>query len=164
MRPTRIKSYVSDLSANEKVLMAIVRAAENFKRTHAAIFRRYGLSFPQYNVLRVLDASQDGRNRITDIGRIMLVPGANMTGIAKRLEKAGFLIRKSDPGDERVTILQITPKGRRTLKNIKEEKDRTLEELLSGFSQKDKMDLLDRVKLLIKKNRLSSRKPAAPSP
>lgn len=159
-----MKSYVSDLSTNEKVLMAIVRAAENFKRTHSAIFRRYGLSFPQYNVLRVLDASKGGRNKISDISRIMLVPGANMTGIAKRLERAGFLIRKSDPGDERVTILQITPKGKKTLKNIKEEKDRSLGLLLGGFSQKEKMDLLGGVKLLIKKNRLSSQKSASPSP
>lgn len=151
-----MKRYISDLSTNEKVLMVIVRAAENFKRTHTAIFRRYGLSFPQYNVLRVLDASQDGRNKISDIGRIMLVPGANMTGIAKRLERDGFLIRQSDPGDERVTILQITPKGKRTLKNIKNEKDRILEKLLNGFTQKDKMELLDKVKQLIKKNRYSS--------
>ncbi len=151
-----MKRYVSDLSANEKVLMAIVRAAENFKRTHTAIFRRYGLSFPQYNVLRVLDASRDGRNKISDISRIMLVPGANMTGIAKRLERDGFLIRKADPSDERVTILQITSKGKKTLKNIKEEKDRIIERLLSGFSQKDKMELLDKVKQLIKKNKLSS--------
>jgi len=151
-----MKRYVSDLSADEKVLMAIVRAAENFKRTHAAIFRRYGLSFPQYNVLRVLDASHEGRNKISDISRIMLVPGANMTGIAKRLERDGFLARKSDPCDERVTILQITSKGKKTLKNIKQEKDRITEKLLSGFSQKDKMELLDKVKQLIKKNRLPS--------
>jgi len=144
------------LSANEKVLMAIVRAAEIFKRTHAAIFRNYGLSFPQYNVLRVLDASRNGRNRISEVSRIMLVPGANMTGIAKRLERDGFLIRKSDPRDERVTILQITVKGKRTLKDIKVEKDRILEKVLSGLSQKDKLDLLDSVKHLIKKNRLSS--------
>jgi hypothetical protein len=66
MAPKHSKRYVSDLSVNEKVLMAIVRTAETFKRTHAAIFRRHGLSFPQYNVLRVLDASQDGRNKISD--------------------------------------------------------------------------------------------------
>jgi DNA-binding MarR family transcriptional regulator len=156
MRPKHKKRYVSDLSANEKVLMAIVRAAEDFKRTHAAIFRRYGLSFPQYNVLRVLDASHDGWNRISDISRIMLVPGANMTGIAKRLERDGFLVKKSDPSDERVTILAITSRGRRTLKNIKNEKDRSIERLLSGLSKKDKIELLDRVKHLIKKNSLSS--------
>jgi DNA-binding MarR family transcriptional regulator len=156
MGPRHSDIYVSDLNVNEKVLMAIVRAAENFKRTHAAIFRRYGLSFPQYNVLRVLDTSRNGRNKISDISRIMLVPGANMTGIAKRLERDGFLVRKSDPSDERVTILQITAKGKRTLKSIKEEKDRIIDKLLNGFSQRDKIDLLNNVKQLIKKNSLSS--------
>ncbi len=156
MRSKHSKRYVSDLSANEKVLMAIVRAAENFKRTHSAVFRKYGLSFPQYNVLRVLDASRNGRNKISEISRIMLVPGANMTGIAKRLERDGFLVRQSDPRDERVTILQITSKGKRTLKSIKAEKDRIIDNLLGVFSHKDKTDLIDRVKQLIKKNRLSS--------
>jgi len=156
MRPKHPKRYVSDLSVNEKVLMALVRAAENFKRTHTSIFRRYGLSFPQYNVLRVLDASRNGTNKISEVSRIMLVPGANMTGIGKRLERDGFLIRKSDPRDERVTLLQITSKGKRTLKNIKNEKDHSIDKLLGSFSEKDKTDLLDRVKHLIKKNRLSS--------
>ena len=85
--------YKSDLSVNEKVLMGIVRAAETFKRNHSAVFRNYGLSFPQYNVLRVLEASSNGRNKMGAISRIMLVPGANITGIAKRLEKDGFIIK-----------------------------------------------------------------------
>ena len=148
--------YVSDLSTDEKVLMAVVRAAEIFKRTHSAIFRNYGLSFPQYNVLRVLDASRNGMNKISEVSRIMLVPGANMTGIAKRLERDGFLIRKSDSNDERVTILEITPKGKRTLKNIEKEKDRSIEIILKGFSQKEKTEFLDKLKRLIKNNMRSS--------
>jgi MarR family 2-MHQ and catechol resistance regulon transcriptional repressor len=150
------KRYVSDLSSNEKVLMAMVRAAEIFKRTHTAIFRNYGLSFPQYNVLRVLDASRNGMNKISEVGKVMLVPSANMTGIAKRLERDGFLIRKSDPNDERVTILEITPKGKRTLKNIEQEKDQSIATILKGFSQKDKAELLDKLKRLIKNNIHSS--------
>ena len=146
------QSYVSDLSTNEKVLMAVVRAAEIFKRTHSSIFRNYGLSFPQYNVLRVLDASRNGMNKISEVSRIMLVPGANMTGIAKRLERDGFLIRKSDSTDERVTILEITPKGKRTLKNIEKEKDRSIEIILKGFSGKEKKELLDKLTRLIENN------------
>jgi MarR family 2-MHQ and catechol resistance regulon transcriptional repressor len=146
------RRYVSDLSTSEEVLMALVRAAEIFKRTHTTIFRNYGLSFPQYNVLRVLDSSRNGRNKISQISRIMLVPGANMTGIAKRLERDGFLMRKSDAKDERVTILEITPKGRRTLKNIEREKDRSISTLLKGFSRADKAELLAKIKQLIRNN------------
>ncbi|MFO7459959.1 MAG: winged helix DNA-binding protein [Desulfatiglandales bacterium] len=153
MGPKHAKTYVSDLSEDEKVLMAVVRAAENFKRLHASIFRRYDLSFPQYNVLRVLHASLDGRNKLSAVSRIMLVPGANMTGIVKRLERKGFLVRDSDLRDARVTILQITAKGKKTLMRIEEEKDRSLKNLLSLFSKDDKEDLLDKIKRLIRKNR-----------
>jgi DNA-binding MarR family transcriptional regulator len=148
--------YVSDLNIDEKVLMAMVRAAELFKRKHAAIFRNYGLSFPQYNVLRVLDASRMGRNKLSEVSRIMLVPGANMTGLIKRLEKNGFIIRKSDPKDERVKMLEITRKGKKTLRDIEPEKDRSTEIMLKGFSKHDIKSLLDNLKKLIKNNLLSS--------
>ena len=145
-------SYKSNLNIDERVMMGVVRAAEIFKRAHSGIFRNYGLSFPQYNVLRVLEASREGQHKISGVSRIMLVPGANMTGIAKRLDKSGFIRRKSDPSDERVTILQITPKGKRTLKEIKSRKDEWLELQLRGFSIEEKLRLLGMVKRLIKNN------------
>ncbi|MCD6305389.1 MAG: MarR family transcriptional regulator [Deltaproteobacteria bacterium] len=118
--------------------MAIVRAAESFKRLASSLFRQYDLSFPQYNILRVLDASEGGQTRITEVGRIMLVSGANMTGLAKRLEKNGFIRRNSDPGDERVTLLQITAKGTAVLTQIESSRDQLLENMLQGFSAEDR--------------------------
>lgn len=146
-------NYRSDLSGDEKVLMAIVRAAETFKRVVSTIFRKYDLSFPQYNILRVLDASTDGRSRITEVSRIMLVSSANMTGLAKRLEKSGFIQRKSDPKDERVTLLEITPKGKATLADIEKKRDQLLEEMLKGFSAKEKQEILALVKRLLSNTR-----------
>ncbi|MDD5245286.1 MAG: MarR family winged helix-turn-helix transcriptional regulator [Syntrophorhabdaceae bacterium] len=146
-------SYRSDLSTDEKLLMAVVRAAETFKRVVSVIYRKQALSFPQYNVLRVLDASKDGQCRITDVSRIMLVPGANMTGIAKRLEKNGFIVRKSDPLDERVTILELTPRGKTTLINIEKVLDKHTHAMLKGFPAQEKRELLDKVKRLIKNSR-----------
>lgn len=143
-------TYKSDLSTDEKVLMAIIRAAEHFKRVHSGVFRNFGLSFPQYNVLRVLDASKNGQSKISDVSRIMIVPGANITGIAKRLERDGFIIKKPDPEDDRVTLLEITPKGKRTLKNIEKDKDYWLERMMKNLSKKEKLELLDNVKLILK--------------
>ena len=144
------RAYKSDLNTDEKVLMAIIRAAEHFKRVHSSVFRNFGLSFPQYNVLRVLDASQNGQNKISDVSRIMLVPGANITGLAKRLEKDGFIIKKSNPGDDRVTLLEITPKGKKTLQNIEKEKNQWLELMMHDLSKKEKVALLDMVKQILK--------------
>jgi len=87
---------------------------------------------------------------MSDISRVMIVPDANITGIAKRLEKDGFVLKKSDPSDERVTILEITPKGKRTLKNIENEKDKRLERMLKNLSADEKLDLIDRVKRILR--------------
>jgi DNA-binding MarR family transcriptional regulator len=144
-------SYQSDLTIDEKVLIALVRAAENFKRAHSAIFKDHLLSFPQYNILRVLEASEGGRNKISTIGKIMLVPGANMTGLAKRLEQQGFILREPDPADERVTLLVITKKGRKTLKLIQEDKDRALNMILEDFSDPEKKALLKQIKNIIQR-------------
>ena len=145
--------YRSYQSADEDVLMALVRAAEMFKRVVSGIFRNHDLSFPQYNVLRVLDSSKDGQDRISDVSRIMLVPGANMTGVAKRLEKNGFIERKSDPADERVTLLKITAKGKATLTKIVKERDEHMHAMLQGFSDEEKERLLTKIKQLIKNSR-----------
>ena len=144
------RTYKSNLSTDEKVLMAIVRAAEFFKRIHSGVFRNFGLSFPQYNVLRVLEASKNGQNKISDVSRIMLVPGANITGIAKRLAKDGFIIKKPDPRDDRVTILKITPKGKKALQKIAAQKDQRLKLMLKNLSARQKRELIDRVKIILK--------------
>jgi DNA-binding MarR family transcriptional regulator len=142
-------NYRNDLTLDEKVLMAIVRAAENFKRTHSAVFKPFGLSFPQYNILRVLESSHKGQNKISVVGKIMLVPNANMTGLAKRLEQKGFITRQPDPGDERVTLLTITEKGKVTLRQIKKEKDSAISAILKDFDSADKTKLLEQIKKII---------------
>lgn len=138
--------YKSDLEINEKVMVAIVKASETYKKHAGAIFRNYGLTFSQYNVLRVLDNSPEGKNPITIISRIMLVSGANLTGIARRLEKDGFIIRRRDASDERVTLLEITPKGKKTLKHIAAEKDTLIAAYLDRFSEQEKVGMLNNLK------------------
>jgi len=141
-----LSSYNNSLTLNEKLLMSLVRVAEDFKKRSSTIFKNYGLTFAQYNVLRVLRSSEEGSSTVSNVGKIMLVTGANMTGLAKRLERDGFLIRKRHPKDERVTLLEITPKGRQALQNIENEKEEMLKHYVSGFSDKEKEAMLAKVK------------------
>lgn len=149
----KIGNYRSDLSEDEKIIMAIVRAAESFKRAASSLFKKHDLSFPQYNILRVLDASDGGQARITEVGRIMLVSVANMTGLAKRLEKNGFILRKSDPNDERVTLLHITPKGKNVLAEIEPSRKELLEKMLQGSSAEEKKIVFTMVRRLLQNTR-----------
>jgi len=129
------------MSIDEKVLMAMVRIAQRFKKNSSAVVKKWGLTFSQYNVLRVLDASENGENTMRNVNRIMLVSSANMTGIAKRLEKSGFIFRKSDPSDDRIKRLQITPAGTEVLKVISDHMERSVRQYLKKYSSEQKSAL-----------------------
>jgi DNA-binding MarR family transcriptional regulator len=107
---------------------------------------------PKYNVFRVLGASKNGNYKITDVSKMMLALGANMAGIAKRLEKGDFLIRKSNPKDQRVRMLEITAKAKQILKSIQKEKDALIQFFSAGFSKEEKLYLLSKIKQLISNN------------
>lgn len=143
--------YKADLEIDEKVMVAIVKASELYKKDADAIFKNYGLTFSQYNVLRVLNNSKDGQNSVTNASKIMLVSSPNMTGIAKRLEKNGFIIRKNDSKDERITLLEITPKGKMVLKNIRAAHDENMRGYMQSFSKEEKKRLLEDLKRVFTK-------------
>ena len=141
--------YDGDLSLNEKLLLGVVRVAEDFKKRASAIFKNYGLTFAQYNVLRVLNSSQGGAETVSKVGNIMLVTGANMTGLSKRLERDGYLLRKGHPHDERVTMLEISAKGRQALLDIEREKEENLDFYVGSFSEEQKLALLAQLKQIV---------------
>ena len=143
-------AYNRDMSNDEKVMMAIVRVAERFKKNASALFKNWGLTFPQYNVLRVLAASENGQNTMKNVNRIMLVSSANITGIAKRLEKNGFITRTNDPNDERSKRLQITPAGIRVLQAIAEHKERNVKRYLKSYPDEKKTALLEILRDILK--------------
>lgn len=146
-------AYKSDMSIDERVMMAIVRVAEGFKKNSSAVVKKWGLTFSQYNLLRVLDASENGQNTMRNVNRIMLVSSANMTGIAKRLEKNGFIIRTSDPSDDRLKRLQITPAGIQVLKDISNRKERSLRRYLMKYSDKQKSALMETLREILEQTK-----------
>jgi len=148
--------YKNDASPNERLMLTIVRLSEQYKKDCSLIFSHHGLTFPQYNVLRILDGSENGQNTISRVSKLMLVSGANMTGIAKRLERDGFLLRKSIPEDERVTLLAITLRGRQTLKSIETERDALIDRYLSDYGEETKQQLQTSLRACLRK--ASSRK------
>lgn len=150
---TNLGGYKAGLELNEKVMVALVKASELYKKDADAIFKTYGLTFSQYNCLRVLNNSKGGQNSVTNASKIMLVSSPNMTGIAKRLEKNGFIIRgKNDSKDERITVLEITTKGKRVLKDIRAAHEDNILTYLKSFSEEEKQIFLDNLKRVFNKS------------
>ncbi len=142
-----------DMTLDEKVMVFIVMASELFKKQSSAIFRQYGLTFSHYNVLKYLAACEGGTDTAGNVSRHMLVTGASVTGLAKRMEKAGLIERKNDAKDERLTLLQITPAGEKALKSIRELQGQHIAEYLQKYPHEQKDKVLSILKHIVRKGK-----------
>jgi len=122
------------VNTDEKLLITIIKISELYKKTSSSMLRNYGLTFCQHTVLRILDGSPNGRSTITNTSKMMLVTGPNLSGVARRLAKIGLIARKNDPNDERITLLEISPRGRELLRNISVEIDKLVKNYLQDYS------------------------------
>lgn len=143
-------NYINNMDFDEKVIAALLRASETIKKDLDITYKNYGLTFSQYNVLRILTNSKNGQNKVSITSKIMLVSSSNITGVTQRLEKSGLILRKQDPGDERITVLEITAKGSRILKNIQDAHISKINKYLKDFSSQKKVNLLEDLKQVYK--------------
>lgn len=139
------------MNTDEKLLIAIMKISELYKKASSSMLRNYGLTFAQHTALRVLEASTTGQDRITSISKTMLVSGANLTGVAKRLSKIGLILKKDHPNDDRITLLEITSKGRQLLNNISADRDKLVKEYLQDYSDTEIQELLTQLKKCLKR-------------
>jgi DNA-binding MarR family transcriptional regulator len=139
---------------DERIMVFVVTASEIFKKKSSAIFKRFGLTFSQYSVLKYLVGCEDGRDTVGNVSKRMLVTGANVTGLAKRMERCGMIERKNDSKDERLTMLHITPLGLETLNTIREIQERHVSEYLETCSGEQKQQVLSALQGIVRKGKL----------
>jgi DNA-binding MarR family transcriptional regulator len=141
------------MELNEKVMIFIVMASELFKKQSSAILKQHGLTFSHYNVLKHLVVSGHGRDTVSNISKKMLVTAPNMSGMAKRMEKAGLIERKEDAKDERLVMLQITTKGLEILSSIREIQEQHGGAYLEAYSQEQKKEVLSVLRNIVKRGK-----------
>lgn len=79
---------------------------------------------------------KEGRT-MTELSQILGVDNSTMTGLTDRLEKAGLLKRRANPGDRRASHIHITPQGLAEVDGAKAVIRRVNEEIKTGFSVED---------------------------
>jgi len=113
-------------------------------RTYKPWLDRLGLTYPQYLVLSVLWENND--QTITSIASRLDLEPSTITPLVKRLEKAGHVVRRRNPSDEREVKVLLTDKGR-----AMRARTRTLADALfkkSGMTVDALVDLNTRIKAL----------------
>lgn len=106
-----------------------------------AMLTKLGLYRGQPLLLAVL-WEQEGYPH-SELAELLGVTPATITKMAQRMEQAGFIERIPDADDQRISRVYLTEKGRAVRSQV-DEVFRTLEEeMLAGFSQDEREQLLN---------------------
>ncbi|HEY7424909.1 MAG TPA: MarR family transcriptional regulator [Gemmataceae bacterium] len=135
-------------SPEQEAALSVLRTSDQFQIRFARLFREYGLTPSQYNVLRILRGEGKPLPILEVASRtITVVPG--ITGLIDRLEQAGFVNRLRCAKDRRVIYVALTDHATKTLAVLDEPLLALHRKLLGHLSQgelKDFIRLLEKVR------------------
>lgn len=131
---------------------AILNLARTHDRVHIRferLFREFGITDSQYNVLRILRGEGEALPCLEIAGRMIAsVPG--ITGLIDRLEALELVTRERSTSDRRVVHVAITAKGLELLGKLDAPVARLHKELLGHLSReelKTLVRLLEKVRM-----------------
>ena len=82
--------------------------------------RPYGLTGPQYNILRILNGSSPKGLSVLDIKSRMLDRSSNVSRLVEKLRLAGLVERVPHSQDRRMVIVTISESGKKVLADIEQ--------------------------------------------
>jgi DNA-binding MarR family transcriptional regulator len=106
-------------SPEQEATLNIARTADRFGFRFARLFREFGLTPSQYNVLRIL-RGEGAALPILEIAERMLAAVPGITGLIDRLEAMGLVSRERSTEDRRVVYVTITARGQDLLAKLDE--------------------------------------------
>jgi len=115
---------------------------------HAKIFKRFGVTTAQFNILRILRGQHPNSAPISLLKERMLDKMSDASRLVERLKAKGLLTRKICKEDRRRVNVLITKKGLALLAKM-DEHDKESESFFSNISKleaKELNDLLDKIR------------------
>jgi DNA-binding MarR family transcriptional regulator len=119
-----------ELSLEERVFQDLMLAADHLLRGEIEVLRVADLTFPQYNVLRILRGARPEALSCGTISERMLTRDSDLTRLLDRLEGRGLVRRVRDARDRRMVTAAITESGLQVLRRLDAPIDRVHREQL----------------------------------
>ena len=121
-------------SIAERVFESLMLAADHLLRGEVEVLRAEDLTFPQYNVLRILRGARPKRPSCGAIAQQMVTRDSDLTRLLDRLEERGLVSRMRDENDRRIVIAEITADGLTLLRRLDGTVDRVHREQLKHMT------------------------------
>ena len=136
----RLKKKRPFESPEQEAALGVLYVGDRLENRLGRLFRRYGLTNSQYNVLRIL-RGEGGPLPALEVARRMIQVVPAITGLIDRLEKQGLVIRNRSEEDRRVVHIEITKRGLEVLGEIDEPLQDLHNEMLGRLSKKELQSL-----------------------
>ncbi|MFF3322655.1 MarR family winged helix-turn-helix transcriptional regulator [Streptomyces sp. NPDC002889] len=111
-RETTPLSQVPDedfLRLDHQICFSLHAAARAFNGVYRGALKELGLTYPQYLVMLVL--WEHGELPVKQIGAHLHLDSGTLSPLLKRLESAGYVVRRRSEEDERSVTARPTPAG-----------------------------------------------------
>jgi DNA-binding MarR family transcriptional regulator len=135
-------------SLDQEVALNLFVTAYFLRSKHEEVMNKYGLTMPQYNVLRILKGVYpDGHPRCEIIER-MIEPAPDVTRIIDHLIKDKLVERFNSDTDKRLSMTRITQKGIKLLDKAQpdvQSLETYISSTLSNAEKKTLSDLLEKI-------------------
>lgn len=129
-----------------KILIGLHKNVKELDRRTLDIARSYGLSFSQFMVLEALYSK--GNLSIGEVREAILSSVGTISLVVKNLEKMGYVKRKTDENDKRVSILSLTNEGRAVIGKVIPENETMIYDYMKDLSEEETKTLLSLLKKL----------------
>jgi MarR family transcriptional regulator, organic hydroperoxide resistance regulator len=134
-------------SVAEEAFLSVARTAEALGGAIAEVFKPYGITGTQYNVLRILRGAGEQGLPCSEIGGRMVTRDPDVTRLLDRLERMQYVARERSSADRRVVTSRITPSGLELLARLDEPLTQAHERLLGHMSREQLVSLVDLLQL-----------------
>lgn len=125
---------------------ALLRQVNSMMDTYNRFdLRSEELTVPQFMILNY--ATSDGVP-LSEISSRMLCDNSNLTGIVDRLISKGFVERRPDPQDRRVSLICLTQQGSEKLRNLRPRHHARVSRRMRTLGQAEVAQLRDLLQVL----------------
>ena len=124
----------------------LIQAAHAVRRSFELLAHELELSYRQLQILALIE--REGPMSQRELSRLAGIDKSPMVGIIDALETAGLALRKRDPEDRRITLIQLTEEGTALLRRAATLALEADKEVLKGLDRSDRLALarlLDRI-------------------
>ena len=97
------------LKLENQLCFPLYVCAKEVVRRYTPLLEPLGLTYTQYIAMMVMWEHKS--IRVRDMGKLLFLDSGTLTPMLKKMEKAGWIMRKRSEEDERIVIITITDKG-----------------------------------------------------